>query len=203
MNHTPSARRPQATVRVEPLEGRLLFDLSPASDAFLVHEEVISFNNGVIQRGEVAMDADGEFAFAWEFYYSPKTPRDVPHYKPIMRMFARPGIGVGPNIEVHDRPATEAGPGPRIAATRDGDFLLAWQQQGDRALGRTYRGDGNPIGPSFPLTGDGGPIALAANPSGQFVVAWGNGDALYAQRFERGGGAAGAPIRLNRTVGAA
>ena len=121
----------------------------------------------------VAANASGDFLIAWE-------SGDVLAPNVLARIFDRDGEPVGPRFVAN--PTT---PGrqrrPAVLATKDGDFLVAWQSYLRDSpvhgiLGQLYSPAGQRIGSELQISKGAGQVqispALALLPSGNIVVAW-------------------------------
>ncbi|WP_052710384.1 beta strand repeat-containing protein [Azospirillum thiophilum] len=101
------------------------------------------------------------------------------------------------------------------AALRDGSYVLAWHvydNQGNGAEIRMQRfaANGTALGASVPVnsyrTGNQTVPAVAATADGGFVVSWqsagqdGNGNGVYAQRFDASGNRVGSEFRITDAV---
>ncbi len=121
----------------------------------------------------VAANAAGEFLVAWE-------SGDVQSPDILARLYERDGTPLGGAFVAN--PAT---PGrqrrPAVLATRDGDFLVAWQSfmkdtPTHGIQGQFYSSAGARIGSEFQISKGVGQVqispALALLPSGNIVVTW-------------------------------
>ena len=85
-----------------------------------------------------------------------------------------------------------------MAADAGGNFVVVWQSStqdglGDGVFGQRYDSAGAPLGPEFRVntytTADQREPSVAADPLGNFVVAWssaaqdGSADGIFGQRF--------------------
>jgi hypothetical protein len=150
----------------------------------------------------VAMDADGDFVVAWTGEPQPDQGRRV-----FARLFGADGIARGPEFEVD---AGGTGGALHVAAAMDvdGDFVLAWQDQGIHA--RRYDAAGLAQGAPFrvdtPATYAPNEPAVAMAAGGAFVIAWytaydfATGSDVRARRFDATGAAAGAEFGINEGI---
>lgn len=121
----------------------------------------------------VAANAAGEFLVAWE-------GDDVQSPNILARLYERDGAPLGAAFVAN--PATLGRQRrPAVLATRDGDFLVAWQSYvKDTPIhgiqGQFYSAAGARIGSEFQISKGVGEVqispALALLPSGNIVVAW-------------------------------
>jgi len=126
-----------------------------------------------IWNATVAANAAGDFLVAWE-------SGDVQSPDVLARLYERDGTPLGAAFVAN--PST---PGrqrrPAVLATRDGDFLVAWQSYvKDTPIhgikGQFYSAAGARIGSEIQISKGAGQVqiapALALLPSGNIVVAW-------------------------------
>jgi hypothetical protein len=98
---------------------------------------------------------------------------------------------------------------PALAVQPGGDFIVAWSGQGPDGINggdvfaRRYDAGGNPLGPQFRVnsytTYSQALPAIAAGPSGDFVVVWEGGFnyEVYGQRFDAAGNPRGNEFLVN------
>lgn len=151
---------------------------------------------------DVAMDADGDFVVVWTGEPEPDQGRRV-----FARLYDADGIARGPEFEVD---AGGGGGALRVAVAMDvdGDFVLAWQDQGIYARRYDLAGvaQGAPFRVDTAATGAAGEPAVAMGAGGAFVIAWHtaydgmNGPDIRARRFDATGAAAGAEFGINEQL---
>ena len=98
---------------------------------------------------------------------------------------------------------------PSVASDPAGNFVVVWSSQQDPVYGvfaQRFSGTGAPLGAEFRVntftTGAQDSPAIAADPSGNFVVVWessqdGSGKGIFGQRYDAGGVPLGAEFRVN------
>ena len=106
----------------------------------------------------------------------------------------RAGAPVGAEFQVNSY-VTGIQQLPRIATDAAGNFVVAWSGEGDGSgngtFGQRFNASGFPRGTQFTINsataGDQGPVAVASDAVGNFVVTWasdGTGsDDVFGQRF--------------------
>jgi cysteine-rich repeat protein len=142
---------------------------------------------------DVASDASGRFMVVWQ-------DDAVGHQGVFGQAFDAAGSTVGSEFQSLSGPVDE---GPvRIAASAAGDFLPVGYVN-NVATARVHGADGTPVGPQFAfpqtppyLNPDYG--AAAADPDGNFVVAWQdyNAYAIHGQRYTSAGAPDGSPFEV-------
>jgi hypothetical protein len=109
--------------------------------------------------------------------------------------------------------ACSRGGGSLVAADASGNFVVVWQNDGPGdtsygIFGRRFDSNGKPLGAEFRVnsytTGRQWHPAVAADASGDFVVAWttqasqdGSAEGVFAQRYDSAGEALGGEFRVN------
>lgn len=159
----------------------------------------------------VAMDSDGDFVVAW----SAANPDD-PSYGIYARRFDAAGAAKAGEIHVNTYTAGVQR-FPAIAMDNDGDFVIAWQSDQDGSsygiYGQRFNANGVRQGSEFRVntytTNQQKSVAAAMDQDGDFVIAWqggsqdGNGDGIFAQRYNASGIAQGNEFMVNTyTTGA-
>ncbi len=158
---------------------RYAADGSPVGGEFQVN----TFTTGDQWRPSVGMSAGGDFTVVWSNFVSAGTPppRDL---RVQGQRFAADGSPLGDEFQVNTYTA-EFQTDPRVAVDADGDFVVVWPSYGSGAgpdssswgvLGRRYLADGTALGGEFQIntytTDRQSSPAVAADPDGDFVVAW-------------------------------
>ena len=112
---------------------------------------------------------------------------------------------VGPEFQV-DVPAAANQFDPAISAESDRGYVVVWRS-GTSILGRRFDAGGAPLGAEFTanvLPVSAGAPAVAARAEGGFLVAWvapdGDGDGIFARRFDAGGQPVGGEIAVNSVI---
>src|SRR3954453_8579340 len=125
---------------------------------------------------------------------------------------------LGTEFQVNQTTALSQGE-PAVAVDGDGDFVVAWQSNGNSSLGpnqdpsgygiyaRRFDAAGTPLGGEFRVNSytpnDQKDPAVAMDADGDFVVAWasvgedGSGYGLYAQRYDAAGNRQGSEIHVS------
>lgn len=138
----------------------------------------------------VATDTVGNFVVVWTSeQYGLGT--DI-----FGQRFASNGTPLGPEFRVNTNTASNQF-GRAVAADSSGNFVVVWAGGGTAidVFGQRYASDGTPNGPefrinTFTMLAQNGP-AVAADPAGNFVVAWfgdgqdGSSLGIFGQRFSR------------------
>jgi len=154
----------------------------------------------------VTADSAGNFVVVWRSDWE-----DGDYGGIFGQRFAGAGPPLGPEFRVNtylpnqqERPSVAGGPA--------GDFVVAWQsyiQDGSiwGVFGQRYAGSGAPLGPEFRVStftpNSQGTPAVAADPAGDFVVAWGSdlqdgyNTGIFGQRFAASGAPLGPEFRVN------
>jgi hypothetical protein len=141
----------------------------------------------------VAADADGDFAVAWRS--NAGTGSGL-----FARRFASAGTPQASDFQVNTITTINQAL-PVVAASSSGDFVIVWEGYLDgSSLGvfaHRFSSDGTPLAAEFQVntytaSSQRSP-AVAASPSGDFVVAWesyaqdGSNDGVFARRFSSAG----------------
>ncbi len=140
----------------------------------------------------VALDDLGSFVVAWTSY-----AQDGDGYGVFGQGFDTAGAPLGGEFQVNTY-TTYNQDSPAVAADGTGNFVVAWSSDdqdgfGGGVFGRGFDGAGAPLGGEFQIntytTSSQGRPSLAADDSGNFVVAWssydqdGYGYGVFGQRF--------------------
>jgi hypothetical protein len=168
------------------------------------------------QITSVAMDANGGFVIAWEGISSTDSPEIY------ARRFNSAGIAVGSQFGVNQF-TTGAQTQPSVAMDEAGDFVIAWQSDGqDGSFYGIYAkrysaagvelpppplvplGAGNEFRVNSATSGNQRRPSVAVAAGGDFVIAWQNtvqnaagNFGIYAQRYSAAGAAIGAEIPVH------
>jgi hypothetical protein len=151
---------------------------------------------------DVAADAAGNFIVVW-------TDVDADGSGIVGRRYNSSGAPVGGEFQVNSY-TTNAQSGASIAAAAGGDFVVMWTSQGQDGdsqgvFARRFNSAGVPFGPDFQVnvgtTGQQVPAGVAADPAGNFVVAWftdRNGGAyVLGRRYDSAGVPLGGEFQIN------
>lgn len=157
----------------------------------------------------VAIAPSGAFLVVWSRAGSaaPPGPYDV-----FGRLYDGSGAPQGPEFRVNTFTPFSQIAGS-VAADPAGNFIVVWSeyQYGPRdVFGQRYAASGAPLGPEFRVNayagGSSGP-AVATDPSGNFVVAWGDAfsgsppaPGISARRFAPSGAPLGPDFRVNSST---
>ena len=166
-------------------------------------------NPGDQRNPAVAMDALGDFVVGWvdqQYLGYGSFTSDI-----MALRYNATGVAQGSALPVNTN-TTGGGGAPSAAMDAAGDFVLAWESTGDGSgygvYSRRYNAAGVAQGGKFLVNtftaGNQVNPSVAADALGDFVVAWqsdprdGGGSAIYAQRYNAAGVAAGAEFRVNQ-----
>jgi len=175
----------------------------PEGGVFQVNQETASHQT----FPSVAVDADGDFVVAWG-----SNGQDGSGYGIFARRYDAAGVAQGPEFQVNTF-TTNHQSGATVAMDAEGDFVVAWQSDGQDGSGRgvyarRYDAAGNALDPTgIPVnshtTNDQSSPVVAMDADGDFVVAWqtngqdGSGDGIFARRFDAAGAAQGDEVQIN------
>jgi len=154
----------------------------------------------------IASDANGNFVVVWQ-----SDGPDGSNYGIFGRRFNASGVPQGSEFQVNTY-TTNVQTFPSVASDANGNFVVVWasifvdgSDYGVR--GQRFDAAGAPQGAEFGVnsyvTGRQWINAVAADPNGNFVVAWesvgqdGSGYGVFEQRFDAAGVPQGAEIRVN------
>ena len=169
---------------------------------FLVNTYTVSAQ----KRPSVAMDADGDFVVAWQSY-----GQDGSNYGIFAQRYNADGSTAGSEFAVNTVTSNVQNL-PAIAMDADGDFVIAWQSDGQDGNGngiiaQRYNADGSTVGSDFVVNthtaNSQSNASIAMDADGDFVIAWQsfgqntNGYGIYAQRFNADGSTAGSEFKVN------
>jgi hypothetical protein len=154
----------------------------------------------------VAFDGAGNFVVVWE-----SREQDGSQGGVFGQRYATSGTPLGPEFRVNTVTVFYQNE-PAVAAAASGDFVVVWaspQQDGSLSgvFGQRYAGSGAPSDPEFRVntyttSGQNLP-AVAADPSGNFVVVWssngqdGSSLGVFGQRYASSGAPLGTEFRVN------
>jgi hypothetical protein len=152
----------------------------------------------------VAADPSGNFVVVWQ-----SVGQDGSGLGVFGQRFAGSGVPLGSEFRVNTY-TTSSQHRPSVAVDSSGNFVVAWQSMvqdgdGEGVFGQRFANSGAPLGPEFRINtyttaGQSGP-AVAADPTGNFVVTWQSpqdaSNGVFGQRFADSGIALGPEFRIN------
>ena len=176
----------------------------PAGGAFQVN----TYTEHTQREPAVAMDGTGRFVVVWESY-----DQDGSTWGVFGQRFSPAGLKVGSEFQVNSY-TTERQQYPAVAADGSGNFIVVWQSwdqshdtPGHAVFGQRFDAAGSKVGGEFqvnaPTLGSAVRPAVAADGSGNFVVAWNSYSqddsswAIFGRRFDSAGGPFGDPFQIN------
>ena len=157
----------------------------------------------------VAMSPDGGFVIAWQ-----SDGQDGDSWGIYGQRFDAAGNAVGGEFQVNSETAQQQ-TAPAIAMDAAGNFVVAWQSQGQDGSGegiyaQRFDASGNALGGEFQVHGetllDQAQPAVAMGASGDFVVVWqsdgqdGDSWGIYGRRFDASGNAVGGEFQVSSEV---
>jgi hypothetical protein len=166
---------------------------------------VNTYTASVQSSSAIAMDSDGDFVITWM-----SNLQDGSTFGIYGQRFNASGIAQGSEFRVNTITVGQQR-NPAIAMDLDGDFVIAWQSQGDGSgygvYAQRYNASGVAQGSEFRVNtyttnGQFYP-SIAMDSDGDFVIAWssqgqdGSLNGVYAQRFNASGEAQGLEFRVN------
>jgi len=153
---------------------------------------VNTYTTGSQSVSAAASDSSGDFVIVWA-----SDSQDGLGYGIFGQRFAGSGAPLGTEFRVNSY-TTNTQFIPAISADSTGNFVVAWQSNGedgasDGIFGQRFDGSGAPFGPEFRVNSyttsqQVAPIVAAAA-SGEFVVVWnsngqdGQGSGVFGQRY--------------------
>jgi hypothetical protein len=180
-------------------------DLRPASAAEFQVNTYTYYNQ---RFPDACADASGDFVVVWQSIY-----QDGDDYGVVGQRFTSAGTPKGDEFQVNSytegRESTEYG-GPAVACKTNGDFLVAWGQQGPTTAvyGRLFGSSGAPVGPDFEISTYASPnlaglYNVDAAAIGSFVVVWNSyfqdydDSGVFGQRLDDAGTFLGTEFQVN------
>ncbi|WP_145034662.1 cadherin repeat domain-containing protein [Caulifigura coniformis] len=172
-----------------------------ATGAPLGGDIVVSQIHTDVSSATVAISDDGSFVVSWVYGYQTG---------PVMaRIYDPQGQALGNEFEI----GTSSTGDSSVAMSAAGDFVVTWTAPdggGDGIFGQRYNAAGSAVGSVFRINGetanDQRDSSVVMNPDGSFIVVWtstaqdGDGDGIYARRYEADGDPAGPEFRVNTTT---
>ena len=154
---------------------------------------------------KVVVTGNGDFIVAWQDLRN----GDADIYA---RWFAADGTPYGDDFKVNDDSGFPSQIAPSIAASGNGDFVIAWTDERNESetdydiYAQRFSSAGTPLGSNFRVNDDSGEtlqrsVTVAMSGSGNFIVVWedrrnGNAD-IYAQRYAGDGSATDVNFLVN------
>ena len=197
-----ATRSRRSSLAFDRLESRKLLAVTPVGGEFLIN----SYTAGDQYYESVAMDADGDFVAVWQSEGQDGSGGGI-----YGQRFNAAGVAQGDEFRVNTF-TVGVQDFPTVAMTADGDFVIAWESNGQDGDGfgiyaRRYNAAGVPAGAEFQVnsytSGDQRFPKLGLDPTGNFVATWsslgqdGSDWGVYAQRFNADGLAQGNEIQVN------
>jgi hypothetical protein len=171
---------------------------TPLGSEFPVNTYTTSYQSAP----SVAADPSGNFVVVWQSF-----GQDGYLYGLFGQRYASSGTPLGPEFRVNTS-TSHSEYAASVAADASGNFFVVWR--GDDAyghviFGQRYASAGTPLGGEFRVNTQvtGGPAfpSVAADLSGNFVVAWTRDDGsslgIFGQRYTGSGTPAGTEFRIN------
>jgi hypothetical protein len=158
---------------------------APLGTDFRVNASTAGYQSQVT----VAADAAGDIVIAW--FSTLSAPAGI-----HAQRYDSAGAAAGPEFQVNSFPSVASG--PDVAMDAPGNFVVVWYAatqdgSGYGVFGQRYDNTGVPSGTDFRVnsytTGAQTSPAVAAEPTGRFVVTWqsdgqdGSGHGVFAQRY--------------------
>jgi len=173
-------------------------DGSASGNNFLVSDDPDSAEQ---RYPAISTDSNGNFVVTWQ---DERDDDDI-----YAQRYDSDGMALGNNFKVNDDQGDAGQYRPAIAADRNGDFLITWEDErhGDvNIYVQRHASNGNTLGNNLKVNDDEGSArqaesAISTDGSGNFVITWedlrsGDRD-IYAQRYSRDGTALGTNFKVN------
>jgi hypothetical protein len=169
-------------------------------------ERVNSFTAGKQNAADVAMNPEGDFVVAWA-----SEGQDLSGYGVYAKRYNAAGLPQGPEFPVNTHTAANQ-LAPSVAMDADGDFVVAWQSQGQEGslygvYAQRYNAAGVPQASEFRVNSFasvyGGQPSVAMDADGDVVVSWssymqdGSLWGVYARRYSPTGVPQASEFRIN------
>jgi hypothetical protein len=140
---------------------------------------------------DIAMDADGDFVVVWTQYVDYGSGKDI-----LVQRYDADGTLAGPAFSPYPDLAGDQ-QDAQVAMAADGNFVVAWREPGggstpSRVAFRLFDRDGMPFDDTVTVvsgTAPIGPIGVAMDADGDFVITWGGLSpcgcfpVVYGQRY--------------------
>ena len=175
---------------------------NPLGSEFRVNSYTTSYQLGP----SVAADSAGNFVVVWHSLY-----QDGSNWGIFGQRYASAGNPLGPEFRVNTY-TTSNQQYPSVVSDSSGNFVVVWHSDGQDGsyagvFGQRYAATGAALGLEFRVNtyttgGQYGP-AVAADPSGNFVVVWTSGIqdgstyGVFGQRYASSGAPLGSEFRVN------
>src|SRR5688572_30561323 len=168
---------------------------------------VNSYTTGQQRYPSIASDAAGNFVVVWA---GPVPPSGF-SFGIRGQRYSDSGAPLGPEFAVSTYTTTLQAAGS-VASDASGNFVAVWTSQaqdgsGYGVFGQRYASSGTPLGSEFRVntytTNNQTFTSVAADPVGNFVVAWqsyvedGSGFGIFGQRYASSGAPLGSEFRVN------
>jgi hypothetical protein len=175
---------------------------APLGPEFRVNTFTTGYQVGV----SVAVDSSGNFVVVWESFAQDGSGHGV-----FGQRYASSGAPLGPEFRVNTY-TTANQLVSVVASDTSGNFVVAWASDGQDGsqygiFGQRYASSGMPLGAEFPVntytTGSQRNPSIAADASGNFVVAWHSDTqdssvlGVFGQRYASSGAPLGPEFRIN------
>ena len=188
---------------------------SSAGSAVGSQFQVNTYTTDFQQDPCVAADADGDFVVVWRSNGS--AGGDISGRSIQGQRYSSAGSALGSQFQVNTY-TTDPQIDPSVAVDADGDFVVAWASYGSSGgdndgysiQGQRYNSAGSAVGGEFQVntytTSYQYTPSVAADPDGDFVVAWASygspgtdasGTSVQARRYNSAGSAVGGEFQIN------
>ena len=166
--------------------------------------QVNTFTAGVQKYAAVATDPEGDFVVVWQ------SARDGDASGIFGQRYSSAAVPLDAEFQINSS-TTGNQYYPAVASDAEGDFIVAWHDStldgsGLGVFARRYSSSGDPIGSVLQVntyvTGTQAAPSIAADPDGDFVIAWESDSAsagreIVARRFSSSGAPVTAEILVN------
>ena len=164
------------------------------------------YDRRIRRSPSIAADASGNFVVVWD-----SNGQDGSNIGVFGQRYSSSGVPLGPEFRVNTY-TTGDQVYPSVTADASGNFVVIWDSdmQDGRlrgVFGQRYASSGAPLGPEFQVNtytlGRQEFSAVAADPSGNFVVTWtsqfqdGSLPGIFGQRYASSGAPLGPEFRVN------
>ena len=181
-----------------------------SSGGFAMGDEFIvnSFVTGNQLEASIATSSNGNFVVTWQ------SPQDGGGLGVYGQLFDNFGFAIGDEFIINTTTASDQH-FVDVAMADDGSFVAVWQSGGDLdgngegIFAQRFDANGVTLGDEFSVTttiigNQTAPAIAMSGASGDFVVVWQSADnnmnGIFAQRFDRDGGAIGNQFLVNTTA---
>jgi hypothetical protein len=168
--------------------------------------QVNTYTTGPQYLPSVAMDANGDFAVAWNSFAQGGSAQEV-----FARRYNAAGVPQGAEFQVNSYTSNNQIQ-PSITMDKDGGIIVVWggtgpDGSGSGVLGRRFNASGVPQGSEFQVnqytTGFQGTPRVSADRDGKFVVAWlsyqdGDAAGVFTRAFDAAGVPEGGELQVNQ-----